>query len=99
MKTLALLAVVGFVLAACTSSELASLNTAETTVLDALPVACTIADAIDPAGSTVVCAILDAAGNVLESATKQLESPAIAAALVAKHPSSVVVAAKLKALK
>ena len=80
-----------------TPQTVADLKAAESDVLEALPVACTIADILDPTGATVVCAILDADGAALSTVTKALPSPAIAAAVVAAHPAAPVVAKSLKA--
>ena len=76
----------------------ARLHAVEAFVLEALPVACTVADALDPALFTVVCGVLDEADNVLTTRTLVCPAKADAAAMVAAHPASAAVAAKLAPL-
>jgi hypothetical protein len=83
---------------ACNSAELADLKTADDAVLTALPVACAIADALDPTGATVVCAVLDGLGNLVANTTQTLSSSAVAAAFVKAHPATAAQASSLKLL-
>jgi hypothetical protein len=96
------MALLGLILAACNPNgtpkpqTVQDLKTVEATLLDDLPVACTIADAIDPAQMTAICAVVDTADTLLTAAhVVQTSSPAAAAALVAAHPASPAVVAKL----
>jgi hypothetical protein len=88
--------------AGCTAAQgqvaLSDLQKADDAILAAVPVTCAIADAVDPAGGAVVCAVVTAAGDLVNVVTTQL-TPAVAAAVVAAHPSpSPAVTAKLKGL-
>jgi hypothetical protein len=83
---------------ACTGTELADLKTADDVVLAGLPVACAIADTLDPTGATVVCAVLDGLGNLVANTTQTLSSPAVATALVKAHPATATQASSLKLL-
>lgn len=80
-----------------TPQTAADLAAAETDLKAAIPVACVIAEAIDPALMTVVCAVADAADNLITPPSVVVtSSPAQAAALVVAHPATSGVTAKLK---
>ena len=88
-------------IAACTpaqsAADIAKVQAADDVIMSALPFACGIADTIDPSGATIVCAVLDAGGNIVASVTKQLESAAVAKAVVAAHPATAPQTVALKA--
>jgi hypothetical protein len=100
MKKLVASVLVSLAAISCTPAQEAKavtdVRTAEADLLEGLPIACTIADVIDPTGATVICAILDASGAALSTVTKALPTPAIAAAVVAAHPAGAL-AVSLKA--
>jgi hypothetical protein len=67
----------------------------EADVFELIPVGCAVATALDPGGAIIVCAVIDAAENVLKSVTLVCPSTAIASAMVAAHPASVTLTPKL----
>lgn len=80
-----------------TPAASADLRAAEADVLEALPVACVVADAIDPLGMTAICAVVDTADSLLTApAAVKMASPAAAAALVKAHPASARVTITLR---
>lgn len=96
------LALVLLALSACTAAQgaaaLNDIQAADDVILAGLPTACAIADVVDPTLSTVVCGIIGAAGDLIQVETKQLSSPAVAAAVVAAHPAvTPAVTMRLKA--
>jgi hypothetical protein len=88
-------------LAGCTAAQGAALlqgiQAADDIIMSDLPIACALAESVDPTGATVVCAILDASGNIVASTTRQLQSPAVASAVVSAHPAPVALTASIKA--
>jgi hypothetical protein len=82
----------------CTAADLAAIQKADDALLAAAPMVCDIAEAVDPAGGAVVCAIVTATGDLVNVVTQQF-TPAIASAIVKAHPTpSPAVSLKLKAL-
>lgn len=85
---------------ACTATgapkpqTVADLKALEADALEGLPVACMVVDVVDPA-ATAVCAILDAADNVIATATAR-GTPAAVTALVAAKPMPASVAASIQ---
>lgn len=73
--------------------------TIEGDILKGIPLACVVADVLDPALMTPICAVVDTADNLLTPpVTPVAATPAIAAAFVAAHPASPAVALKLRTI-
>jgi hypothetical protein len=93
---------IALALSACTSTgqltpqAASDLRTAEADVLEALPIACDIAVALDPSQTTVICAVVDLADNLLTPpAVIKTASPVAAGAMLSAHPATPAVKAKL----
>lgn len=85
-------------LLSCTPAQtVLDLETIGKDILDAVPLACTIADAVDPSGATVACAVIDATDSIVKSFTVKAPTPAAAQAFVVKHPAKPSLVASLKA--
>ena len=87
---------------ACSAAQgqaaVADIQKADDAIMAGLPIACSIADSVDPALATVVCGIVSSTGELVQVVTQKLSSPAVAAAVVAAHPvASPAVASSLKA--
>jgi len=104
-KTAPTIAILALCLAACLSSgapkpqTIADLQAAEADLKVAIPVACVLADALDPALMTAICVVADAADNLLTTpAVVTTGSSSQAAALVMAHPATAAVGLKLTAV-
>lgn len=96
--TLIKLIPIGVMLIGCSAAQLVDLQKADDALLAAVPMVCSVADAIDPTLGTIVCGIVTATGDLVNVITQEF-TPAIAAAIVAAHPApSPAVTSKLKAL-
>ena len=84
-------------IAGCTPAEIQAFEQVDEAVLAGLPAVCAIADVVDPTGATIICAIVDAAGNILASEQTTLTTPALAAKYVTAHPAPAAVVPALKA--
>lgn len=101
MKRAAIVALCAATLA-CTAAQgqaaIADLQKADDAILAAEPIVCAIADTVDPAGGAVVCGVATATGDLVNVITQQF-TPAVAAAIVAAHPTpSPAVTMKLKGM-
>jgi uncharacterized protein (DUF1778 family) len=81
-------------LAACKALTPAQVTTIATVTKDA----CAVADVLDPTLSTVVCALVDDAENVIAARTIVCPTPAAAAAVVGALPATPTLEAKIKPL-
>lgn len=61
--------------------------TIEKDVIAVLPLACDVFEAVDPAQATIVCAIVDASGNILKQVVSIVEPKDQAVAFAKKFPS------------
>jgi hypothetical protein len=78
----------------CTAAQA---RVVEADILTALPFVCSIATDVDPSGATLICAILNAAGDIVSTVQVVTPSAAIAAQVVKDHPATPAVAPALKA--
>ena len=86
-------------LAGCTAAQLATIEAevaaGQALIVPAEGLACMIAGMVDAAHASVVCAQIDAAGNVIAQLPPVIEVLASATAIVKAHPASDAQKAKM----
>ena len=96
---LAIALLLGSSVIACDPTQLAAINNVDRFVTDLSGAACKIIGQFDPSlPATVTCVVVDALGNVIADETKVV-TPAVAQALIVKHPAQGPAANPLAARK